>query len=74
MGTLTLKSLHLSLKLILSGLILLNLTLRLPYLLLHLKRIIYWRVLGRGYHKHRFPLGSSGHVQPGLSRVITLSG
>ena len=38
---LPLKHLHLSLKLILSGLILLNLTRRRPYLLLSLKRILY---------------------------------
>ena len=38
---LPLKILYLSLKLILSGPILLSLTLRLPYLLLGLKQIIY---------------------------------
>ena len=37
---LPLKSLYLSLKLILSGLIMLNLTLRLPYLLVSLKQIL----------------------------------
>ena len=42
---LPLKSLYQSLKLILSGLIVLNLTLRLPYLLLGLKRIIYGLIL-----------------------------
>ena len=58
---LPLKSLYLSLKLILGGLILLDLTLRLPYLPLSLKRIMYQGVLGRGYHQHWFPFWCSGH-------------
>ena len=44
-----------SLKLMLSGPILLNLTTRLRYLYLGSQWIVYKRVLGRGYHKHWSP-------------------